>query len=465
MTADAARTRRRARSPRLPALLAIVLAAAALAVTGVPGAPGVRGAPDSPAAAAPAPATAPVQVTERFTGTLDEFYVVPDPLPPGAPGELIRVQDASSGDGTTTLRIMYHSRDAADRDRAVTGIVTFPDGPAPDGGWPVVSVAPGTVGLASRCAPSRNSGAQFSFGIEGVAVRTDYIGMGPVGEHQAYLSRPSEAHSVIDAVRAARNLPEAHAGDRWVALGNSQGGHAAIATNELAEEYAPELDLRGTVAGAPAALFDRTYGPLDEIVTRIVGVMALYGATTEHPEIVFEHYAGPRTLAAAEATFHDQCLDAIISAFAVIPAHEFWSTDPIETEPARSIMLANDVGGVAVDSPLMLVTGTADDRVVIERARAIYDVLCAAGQVTEYVEHEGGTHGDIIARSLPQITAFFEARLAGGEPTDSCPDDGPPPTSPTTAPPEPVAPDSPDPAARPVAPPAVAVVATPTYTG
>ena len=448
---------------RLAAGIALALLAAALLIAGD------DAVTATPAAAVPASTAAPAQAQapDRFTGTVDEFYVVPDPLPPGAPGELIRVQDVSSGGGTTTLRIMYHSRDAADRDRAVTGIVTFPDGPAPDGGWPVVSVAPGTVGLASTCALSRNGGAQFSFGIEGVAVRTDYIGTGPVGEHQAYLSRPSEAHSVIDAVRAARNLPEAGAGDRWVAFGHSQGGHAAIATNELAEEYAPELDLRGTVAGAPAALFDRTFGPLDEIVTRIVGVMALYGATTEHPEIVFADYAGPRTLAAAEAVFHDQCLGAIIPAFAPIPADEFWSNHPMETEPARSIMLANDVGSVPVDSPLMLITGTADDRVVIERARAIYDELCAAGQVTEYLEHEGGTHDDVIGRSLAQITAFFEARLAGDEPTDTCPDDGPPPTSSTTVPASPdPGPGPVDPVdARPVATPAVPVLATPTYTG
>lgn len=412
-----------------------------------------------PATAAPAGGV-PAQAVDRFTGTVDEFYVVPDPLPAGAPGELIRVQDVSSGGGRTTLRIMYHSRDAADRDRAVTGIVTFPDGPAPADGWPVVSIAPGTVGLSSSCALSRQGSPAYSFGIEGVAVMTDYIGMGPVGEIHPYLSRPSEAHSVIDAVRAARNLTETGAGSRWVALGGSQGGHAAIATNELAEAYAPELDLAGTVAAAPAALFDRTYGLLDQIVSRIVGVMALYGAATEHPEIDVADYVGPRTAAVAAEVFPDQCLGAIIPAFFAIPAEEFWSNDPMTTEPARSIMLANDVGRVAVDSPLMLITGTADDRVVIERARDIYATLCETGQVTEYLEHEGGTHGDIVTRSLAQITAFFEARLAGAEPTNSCPT-APTPTTTTTSTTVPPS----DPVATPQARPAVPVVATPDYTG
>src|SRR5262249_36244164 len=156
-------------------------------------------------------------------------------------------------------------------------------------------------------------GVAPTFGVQGVGVVTDYIGLGPVGELHPYLSRPSEAHSVIDAVRAARNLAEAGAGTRWLAVGHSQGGHAAISTNELAADYAPELQLLGTISLAPAALFDRTYGPIDEVVVRIVGVMAFYGAAAEHPEIHPEDYVGPAVAAAAHV-IDEQCLNDIIGA-------------------------------------------------------------------------------------------------------------------------------------------------------
>ena len=75
--------------------------------------------------------------------------------------------------------------------------------------------------------------------MKAVAVATDYIGLGPVGERHPYLSRVSEANSVIDAVRAARNLRTAHAGRRWIAIGGSQGGHAVLSANELGERRAP----------------------------------------------------------------------------------------------------------------------------------------------------------------------------------------------------------------------------------
>jgi hypothetical protein len=356
---------------------------------------------------------------EQFSGSVDEFYVVPDPLPPGEPGALIRVQPVSATGSSTTLRIMYHSRDARDRDRAVTGILTYPNAEPPRGGWPVVSLANGTVGLASPCALSRRGNAAPTFGVEGVGVVTDYIGLGPVGEVHPYLSRPSEGHSVIDAVRAARNLREAGAGSRWLAIGHSQGGHGALSAHELGEEYAPELELLGTISLAPAALFDRTYGPLDEIVVRIVGVMAFYGAAAEHPEIVPAEYVGPQAAAAA-AVLEDQCLNEIINAFVAVPGDMFYLRNPLEHEPARSILLANDVGGVAVDAPLFLISGTADQRVAVDRVRDLLAKLCTAGQVTEYLELEGATHDDEYARAAGQIRAWLADRLGGEPPIDSC---------------------------------------------
>lgn len=360
--------------------------------------------------------TAPPEV---FTGSVAEFYVVPDPLPNGEPGQLIRVQDVSANAESTTLRIMYHSRDAQDRDRAVTGILTYPNAAPPDGGWPVVSLANGTVGLASPCALSRRGRAAPTFGVAGVGVVTDYIGLGPVGELHPYLSRPSEGHSVIDAVRAARNLPEAGAGTRWLAIGHSQGGHGALSAHELAEEYAPELELLGTVSLAPAALFDRTYGGIDPIVAHIVGVMGFYGAATEHPEIDPDDYVSPEGGLAAQV-IEDKCLDDITTALLTVPADRFYIHHPLETEPARSILLANDVGGVRVDAPLFLVGGTADERVVIERVHDLLDKLCTAGQVTEYLELEGATHDNEYAGAADQIEAWFADRLSGEPATDSC---------------------------------------------
>lgn len=373
-----------------------------------------------PAAAQRAEAAATAGVPPRFGGTVDEFYVVPSPLPAGAPGDLLRVQDVSSGGGTTTVRIMYHSIDAAGRDRAVTGLVTYPDGPAPAGGWPIVSLAPGTTGLAAPCATSRSGAPAPSFGVPAVGVRTDYIGLGTVGDLQPYLSRVSEAHAVIDAARAAHQLAESGAGTRWLAVGHSQGGHAALAANELGQSYAPELQLLGTVSLAPAAMLDRTYNPIDRIVANIVGVMALYGSVSEHPEIHPLDYVSAQTDAVAQSVLPTGCLDAIIPAFLTVPPDQFYVHDPAQTEPARSLLLANDVGNVAVASPVLLLQGTQDARVFVERTRDLEVRLCSTGQVNEYVEYPGATHDDIVPLATPRITAWLQGRLAGAAAADTC---------------------------------------------
>lgn len=251
-------------------------------------------------------------------------------------------------------------------------MITYPTAPAPPGGWPVVSWAHGTTGLASPCAPSRSGNDAPSFGVRGVAVATDYIGLGPLGELHPYLSGISEADSVIDAVRAARDLPPAHAGRRWVAIGHSQGGHSALFTNQLAASYAPELRLVGTVSAAPAAELTRTFGPDDQLVPRMVGIMALYGLAQDYPQVRPADYVGP-PVAAAAPVIRTGCVDQIVAAMVLVPPAAFYAHDPLTTPPAEEVVERNDPGHVRSRSPLLLVYGTADTTVVPASARALWN--------------------------------------------------------------------------------------------
>jgi pimeloyl-ACP methyl ester carboxylesterase len=386
----------------------------------VVGCSGAGGGGDGGSGAGATTTTTTAAPVERFTGSVEDFYRVPEPLPAGEPGQLIRIQDVASTPDGTTVRVMYHSRDAEDADRAVTGTVTYPtSGRPPEGGWPVVSWSHGTTGLAPKCAPSRGPLPAPAFGVEGVVVATDYVGLGPVGEIHPYLSKFSEGYAAIDAVRAARNLAEAQAGPRWLSVGHSQGGHAALSAAELAADHAPELELLGTVAFAPGSEMDKVYGGIDPIVTRVLGAMVLYGAEGEHTGLVADDYAG-RELEAVSDVVRGECLDAIVAAVAGLPAETFYEKDPLTTEPTRSLLLANEVGTVRVDAPLLVISGTLDDRVVIDRVRSLYARLCEIGQVTELVVVEGANHGDIIPRTAAQAEAWLADRLAGAPALDSC---------------------------------------------
>src|SRR5215211_891075 len=76
------------------------------------------------------PTTAPERPPEAF-------YAVPDPLPPGPPGALIRAVPIAALTVLPDSRawaILYHSRDFDGRDVAVSGLVVAPPGAAPPGG-------------------------------------------------------------------------------------------------------------------------------------------------------------------------------------------------------------------------------------------------------------------------------------------------------------------------------------------
>ena len=419
VTSPSGTSRRRSRSLRtaLGTLVALALVATA-ACSGGGSSPGGDGGGGSAGGDGGGGDTA--EAVELFAGTDEEFYVPPDPLPAGEPGDVIRVMEVSEADGMATLKIMYHSRDAQDRDRPVTALVTHPTTKAPEGGWPVVSTAPGTVGIADHCGISHIATDAPAWGIEGVRVMTDYIGLGAVGgPPHPYLSRPSEGHSVIDAVRAVRQLPDAHAGERWLSVGHSQGGHGALSAHELADDYAPELDHVATLAIAPAAMLEEVYGGIDPIVTGVLTAMSLYGGAGEHPEIDVDDYVSPGL--AASDVLETGCLAEITDELVgVALGGGLFTADPRTTEPARSILLENEVGTVAVDAPLFLVSGTADDRVVIDRVRDFYARLCSVGQVTELLIVDGADHGSIVPETAAETGAWLQARLDGEEPTDSC---------------------------------------------
>jgi Secretory lipase len=187
------------------------------------------------------------------------FYRAPSSEVAGAPGTLIR-QEVIDGAplGATAYRVLYRSTGLDDKLILVSGVVIVPQGDPPPGGRPIVAWAHPTSGIVPRCAPSlaiflfQQIQGLRSFVRDGyVVAATDYPGLGTVGPHP-YLVGASEARAVIDSVRVAGQLPGAGTGKEFVVWGHSQGGHAALFTGLIAKTYAPELDLLGVAAAAPA---------------------------------------------------------------------------------------------------------------------------------------------------------------------------------------------------------------------
>ncbi|MDT4999283.1 MAG: hypothetical protein QOK12_1388 [Mycobacterium sp.] len=196
-------------------------------------------------------------------------------------------------------RIRYTSTTATGRQTIVSGTVLVPTVAARTAPRPLVGFAVGTQGLADRCAPSHTltTGEEFESATindllkQGWAVTvTDYPGLGTPGQH-TYTMGNALGRSVLDSIRAARQLRAAHLSRRGPAavMGYSEGGGAAGWAAQLQPTYSPHLDLVGAaIGGVPAnlqiVLRHNDGGPFSFLVPyAVVGMRAEYeGSDTGH---------------------------------------------------------------------------------------------------------------------------------------------------------------------------------------
>ena len=180
--------------------------------------------------------------------TAPPFYVLPSPVPAGKPGDVVRTEKLQSAPpNTNAWRVLYHTTDVTGADIVVSGVVVGPDSPAPADGRVVVGWGHPTTGAAPKCAPSNGidpfdlmEGLSDLLAAGYVVAAADYPGMGVDGPN-SYLIGTSEGNSVLDAVRAARNITETGVTtDSDVLLwGHSQGGQAVLFAGQAADELRP----------------------------------------------------------------------------------------------------------------------------------------------------------------------------------------------------------------------------------
>ncbi len=368
-----------------------------------------------------------------FTGSDDDFYVVPSPLPPGHPGDVIRVQQLSLPDvhDATVYRVMYHSQSLHGDDIAVTGLISVPTAPAPPGGRNIVSWAHGTTGLADECAPSKKPDvtsvgalAQPFFDEGDIVVATDYEGLGTPGVHP-YIVGESEARGVIDIVRAARHLSFAQAGDRFVVWGHSQGGHAALFANQIASTWAPELHLLGTEAGAPATELPLLGALLRNAPDESLLLMVADGFHAAYPDVDLHAVLTDKALSLLPVVEHG-C--GITHDELHVPYDQLVKADPATTEPFASLLQQNDPGHVRSDSPLFIVHGGADELIPPVTSQLLFNRLCSLGQVVTRTVYDGQTHAGVVPVAFEDIKQWIDDRFAGKPAPSGCP----PPGAPTT---------------------------------
>ncbi|MFR9795654.1 lipase family protein [Streptomyces sp. MS06] len=409
-----------------------------------------------------APATAADQVVSRGV-TIPAFYTPPTALP-AADGALIRTEPLPLGltlpgvggpfPGRAT-RLMYRSTDSNGGPVAVTGAYIEPTAAWKGGGArPLVAVAPGTMGQGDQCAASMGlehplllNGRTVSVGYEdlsvyrllasGVAVVvTDYVGLGATDRLHTYVNRVDAGHAVLDAVRAARALDGTSltAASRIGLFGYSEGGGATAAAAELQPDYAPDVSLAGTYAGAPPADLTQVTEAIDG--SELAGALgwSLNGFLQSEPSL--RPIADAHLNAAGHAALKDlatMCTGDALLAFGYTRSTR-WTTDGESlgdiiagTPELKAFLDRQRIGNRKPAGPVRVATGVSDNLVPHGQARRLAVDWCRKGADVTYkpvlLPDVGSAllnHAGPLLADQGDAVAWLTDRLSGRPAASNC---------------------------------------------
>ena len=410
-------------------LAALMLSCAALAACGEPV---PTPAPEPTPEPAPETAAAPVADPMQGDGGVDAFYT-PDATITAQPGNLIRTApqppETSLSEAGQALRLLYSSTNGlgdAKTPIAVSGTLFLPKGEAPDSGWPLIAWAHGTVGIADICAPSnrprsdRDQKYLNHWLSQGYAVvASDYQGLGTPGGHPYLATRPA-AYSVLDSIRAVQGDPALNIGKPVVLVGQSQGGGAAFATASEAATYAPELDIRGTVAtGTPYFTLDTAPAVRDpEAVSGLLAIM--YLAEQADPLFKIADYASLPARPFFEST-RTQCL---MDTWNKIEDEKMSQANMFTNDPTPAMAKFFPLmaySSLKVKGPVFMGAGGKDADVPPAGQERLFKDACAAGSVIQHKVYPDLDHSATVNGSLADSTPFVKKAFAGEAIAGNCP--------------------------------------------
>lgn len=315
----------------------------------------------------------------------------------------------------TGKRIQYITTDVNGALITATGLILTPKSNKKNR---TVAWAHGSTGLADQCAPSNNQAVFWPEARTAVAAlltkgwtvaATDYPGLGTAQSHP-YLVGASEARSVIDSVKAARNL-DSGLSTQYVVDGHSQGGQAALFASQIAPSYDGNLVLRGTAAIAPASNVDALAPLIPGTPGQGYLVMGLYGLAAVDPTF------NPNSVLATPAktkqtTLTSGCLMEILASYQNLTADQLLIGGALPDAVVTKLAHYDNPAQTAPSAPILVVQGTDDEAVP---SFITHDLLLPQlqqyAQPVTYSELSGATHDSAVILSADAVATWIAARF------------------------------------------------------
>lgn len=348
-----------------------------------------------------------------------DFYDTPSPLPTAKPGTLIRAKAFDDYDlpyGVNAVRILYYSRSAAGRNVAVSGVVLVPERSTPPGGWPVIAWAHGFTGVGRECAPSLkpnlSHGPLFSMWshLGYAVVATDYAGLG-TNFRSAGTDLPSNANDVIDSVAAARAAVPQLSG-KWIAMGEAEGGAAALAVAESEHEL-HDAGFLGSVAISGVADLSSTLDMLANTPQRDDLLFSIYGVQTVYPEFQPGDVLTSRGLALYRE-LEKSCGGSLPERGEEDPALKpNWQSNKF----VRDFLARNSLGKIPAHGPLLVLSTSTE---TASMTGSVVSRLCNLGDRVQFYKYAESDAGTIAGDSVRDQMGWIRDRFADKSPPSNC---------------------------------------------
>lgn len=325
----------------------------------------------------------PQEIIEPLTSG-DPFYDEPALTGDEAPGTLLKAKPVAvqfSGFRPGNLdawKVMYVTRDVNDEPIVSTGILMIPRDGKPNSERKVVGYQMANDSVGAYCHPSTMwtggdplDGASWSalgplaqiFG-KGYAVMISDVGNdGDPAPHGMFAGKFA-ANAMLDGLRVATNFDDAGLSpDAPIGLfGIAGGGVGAAFAAERAEEYAPELNIVGTVLEGMVVNQRNFIRTADGSVGSGFAFATLLGLEPQYPEMRIDEKLTPAGKALADV-FRTSCQTPAYFTTPFLPLRTLFTNgqEPADIADFQPVYRDNQLGTRSPSAPVLIASCGADD--------------------------------------------------------------------------------------------------------
>jgi alpha-beta hydrolase superfamily lysophospholipase len=366
----------------------------------------------------------------------DPFYDPPQGYQHAAPGTVLRSRDVEVAflglipQKFTATQLLYRSTDMHGQPEASVTTVIAPAERGPERVCPVVSYQCAIDAVTSRCFPSYalrrrslapGALAQFEFFLIAAALAEGWAVSVPDHEGRAGAwGTPYEpGYRILDGLRAALSteklgLSRTAPMGLW---GYSGGGLATAWAAEMADSYAPELNIVGAVLGSPVADLGHAFRRLNGSVFSGLPAMVVAALSHAYPDLdrVIQEHATDTGKAMLLRVEHMTTAHAVLRLVGM-------DMDKLVDRPLEEILGMPEVQkvfdsiklGTTVPTPPVLIVQAVHDPIVsVDDIDELTDTYESGGASVTYHRDLFSEHLSLHPLSAPMALRWLTDRFAG----------------------------------------------------